>query len=913
MRTRAPLALAFIILLASAARATDYGVFVDGSYSSGRESAGDRLVDRRIDEAKRIFDNRHNDPDDQSVRVDTRQGFENALSNIHCHCGDTLTIVMAGHGENDRFIFSKEANRNNRRLSAERLRELLGGATAECCCKIHIVIFACHSGSMIDDLMQDPHVESIYTSCAGSEQSQSYQEVNNGTIVDNGDWIQFFNEDWDAVPAGASVADQMEAAAKSAKEKLPPGGTGGRIPMHPQGRRRNVPVLGHVESVRKRSGKVTEIQVHFYEPESLRCTTEWVKLAAGATAPLTLAHCNWIRFAGVFGGPGVQVVAEGTVELTAPPTEQIIAHVEAVNRSASEVTIHTIEPKWMYCTRRKLVVEPPGQIGEGIRRCRWIEQEISVTDPDPRGSVSTSGDVEPSSRTFNVKANVHYIMDLAVGTAQVKLLAPPFLYGEERVIQVAAEEQHKLMLLYPGDNIWMDYDTEETAEGFQPASNLVKAFRQEVYVTSHMMDAGIDLVLQPPQSTEVNKPVNPEVIVRNTGQADLSMLCVSCTMSFMGEPFYTEIQQTDALPAGSSAGLTFEPWLPAQTGTYTLQFHLEQLDDNPANDTVTQTVTVVPPSTWPTAADANLDGRVNILDLITIRNKINQSPSTGDNWRCDVNDDGAINILDLIYARNRIGNNSKTTPPFTRQMSWQANGTLQLPPGFEPPLLPVAMHGYATWLFNPAAAPGYAQLVLQDFSGAAEPLVIFGDLNGDGLIEVIDTGEIVFDIHDVDTALSGGSVNLGTKTFSSTLVVAPRAPALDDMGIVLFDDPVMIVESGAFNSDYSTFNASGNFSINSGPLAGGLCFFGKGGKTTTTTKLSSNKYWVDVRAAFTLLWLKNLSVPDGKVKVKAKVKINGREVVVEGELEIKDGKSTEGLKIGGLGELVTVQSVEIEY
>jgi len=52
--------------------------------------------------------------------------------------------------------------------------------------------------------------------------------------------------------------------------------------------------------------------------------------------------------------------------------------------------------------------------------------------------------------------------------------------------------------------------------------------------------------------------------------------------------------------------------------------------------------------------DINGDCRVNILDLIVIRSRLEQDPQTGDNWRADANNDGAINILDLIYVRNKL-------------------------------------------------------------------------------------------------------------------------------------------------------------------------------------------------------------------------------------------------------------------
>jgi len=60
------------------------------------------------------------------------------------------------------------------------------------------------------------------------------------------------------------------------------------------------------------------------------------------------------------------------------------------------------------------------------------------------------------------------------------------------------------------------------------------------------------------------------------------------------------------------------------------------------------------PLAWPLQGDADMNCRVNILDLIFIRNKLNQSVATGDNWKADLNNDGRINILDLIYVRGRL-------------------------------------------------------------------------------------------------------------------------------------------------------------------------------------------------------------------------------------------------------------------
>ena len=58
---------------------------------------------------------------------------------------------------------------------------------------------------------------------------------------------------------------------------------------------------------------------------------------------------------------------------------------------------------------------------------------------------------------------------------------------------------------------------------------------------------------------------------------------------------------------------------------------------------------------WKIPGDINGDCRVNVLDLILVRNKLMKSVSSGENWWADVNNDGKINVLDLIQVRNKIG------------------------------------------------------------------------------------------------------------------------------------------------------------------------------------------------------------------------------------------------------------------
>jgi mannan endo-1,4-beta-mannosidase len=53
-------------------------------------------------------------------------------------------------------------------------------------------------------------------------------------------------------------------------------------------------------------------------------------------------------------------------------------------------------------------------------------------------------------------------------------------------------------------------------------------------------------------------------------------------------------------------------------------------------------------------ADVNVDGVVNILDLIKVRNNLTKEPGSTGYIRADVNRDGNINIFDLIAVRNDL-------------------------------------------------------------------------------------------------------------------------------------------------------------------------------------------------------------------------------------------------------------------
>jgi len=82
----------------------------------------------------------------------------------------------------------------------------------------------------------------------------------------------------------------------------------------------------------------------------------------------------------------------------------------------------------------------------------------------------------------------------------------------------------------------------------------------------------------------------------------------------------------------------------------------------------------------PLVADANADGKVNVLDLIAIRNSMGKD-AAGAASAADVNGDGRVNVLDLISARNSLGaeNLSDEFPAFVADLEDPCTESASLP------------------------------------------------------------------------------------------------------------------------------------------------------------------------------------------------------------------------------------------
>jgi len=99
----------------------------------------------------------------------------------------------------------------------------------------------------------------------------------------------------------------------------------------------------------------------------------------------------------------------------------------------------------------------------------------------------------------------------------------------------------------------------------------------------------------------------------------------------------------------------------AGTGAYRLvQWVLDDVDQPPqvgvlSFPMVMDRTAVAVYEVEPLPGDVNRDCRVNLLDLIYVRNLLGRNAFSSDYWRADVNADGRINVLDLLRVRDQMG------------------------------------------------------------------------------------------------------------------------------------------------------------------------------------------------------------------------------------------------------------------
>ncbi|MBK8493305.1 MAG: hypothetical protein IPL49_21090 [Saprospirales bacterium] len=452
---------------------TRHGIFVDGSYSPGSATSHiDSIFDDRLDRIEREM--ARIDPGSQRQRVDTRQGLLDALAGIECRCGDEINIVMAGHGDTETFSFTKEG----RRISARELKEALGRAAVECCCKINVVIFACHSGSFVDRLLEEAHVQSVYTSSAGNEVTHSNIFVRDpARVVDEGDWLKSFMEGLAESRPGTGMADAIERAAREAAEDVPVDYREGETPQ--SWRRGEQRFLAHVERNEGRS-RTRQVEVQFYDPPSMR--GKIMKLNLGEHAPANrLRACQWISGTALFSSPDEDLELRSDIALEDnPPRIPIRAHVHDRDE------VHVLNPAWQYChtvdLEEDLPRDPP------FVRCTWLEAQADILDPDESIRLVNPRQVNQTVRVrahvegktgHSIRISLRSLLDREVNGQMVNY--PHWLqrFGYPRGFEVELPPDQRRILenLQPCDNIWFDLTLPYERNASPTASDIWKIHR----------------------------------------------------------------------------------------------------------------------------------------------------------------------------------------------------------------------------------------------------------------------------------------------------------------------------------------------------------------------------------------------------------------------------------------------------
>lgn len=595
MGLRKPAVIMLLGLVSMAVQAKDIGIFVDGGFGQG-ESDMNGLIDQRIDKAKEIFDKKHPPPNGESARVDNRDSLETKLRGLNCGAGDNITIMLMGHGKKDQFVFSLETNRTKRILTPRQLCEWIGAAAKDPACCVRVVIFACHSGSFIDDLSACPNVKAVYASCRSGEKSYSDAVFpQSGAMQDNGDWLKGFNEDWEAVLAGTDPGDALDMATESAWEKMP---IDQSDKQHPTGwRTGDLKVRAHVEQ--SFGPGSTSVRLHFWDPVFMRCQTREVRIDRSRIAvDREYRPCEWIEFMATFGAATADGVPMGPLPMsgaptaTEKPTAPIMAHVESVSGDRRTIKIHTLEPNWLYCRKRPLNRPRDSTVAPTVNACTWIAEEVTVDDPD--GAVNlTDGNLSPSDVTTPVVAHVEGTRRVGnMGQLCIKIQRPSFLAdGQRRYVEIPLAD---LRNYRECEHVRLVLHLNTLADKLQRAESITKLDQRRFQQAEY--DASLDGAPEFSLALPLGAPLSPTITVRNAGQrATEPFPIVLVIRDIESQIVLNQTLQVEPLGLDETRAVEFPSWSPEQPGAYSAAFSGGLSGDlNPENDFLTVDFEVQP-------------------------------------------------------------------------------------------------------------------------------------------------------------------------------------------------------------------------------------------------------------------------------------------------------------------------------
>ncbi len=366
-------------------------ILVNGGHTPTGNQSKDKIIDEALARMRKIMQTWH-DPE-MIHEVDRKDSLIAKLQSMKgkVACGDTLTLVLVGHGSKETFRFTP----NKTNITADELLKYFKEIVdTVCCCKINVIVDACYSGSFREKFYQDRHVVGVFASTNIDEW---------GFIFNNKfRWINLFNDDLQkAADDSLDLGGALKAGAKSARDSLP---EDIKPAQHPIGWfRGRHQALVHIEI--EPDSAFLKCAVTFYEPHFVRGV--WKEMSIPDPQD-TLRQCNWITFTADFDGPDDDIKYVGDTKIVDPPTETIIAHVTGVDREKNMLELNIHQPEWLPGTK-KLRVKSPGKIAADVDSCCWIKQTVTLNTP------STIATPTGEHMTTSESVNIYYYYFQAAG------------------------------------------------------------------------------------------------------------------------------------------------------------------------------------------------------------------------------------------------------------------------------------------------------------------------------------------------------------------------------------------------------------------------------------------------------------------------------------------------------------------
>ncbi len=162
-----------------------------------------------------------------------------------------------------------------------------------------------------------------------------------------------------------------------------------------------------------------------------------------------------------------------------------------------------------------------------------------------------------------------------------------------------------------GNDVWARYNCWGTEDSTQIAARIFDHEDDSTKGTTYFMppchrihhNVGVTQILAPPDTVNIGTVVIPQAVVENFGDSTETFPVIFS----IGTSYSDTVSKT--LVSGAADTVDFEPWTASTLGTYIIECYTALIgDENPGNDTLFSSVTVIPGTTLCTLSVADAWG-----------------------------------------------------------------------------------------------------------------------------------------------------------------------------------------------------------------------------------------------------------------------------------------------------------------